>query len=50
MLFALIIMVTGYKIIRSSVAGIMDEVDAQLMNRDGRHAEQEQESKLDRSA
>jgi cation diffusion facilitator family transporter len=33
MLFALIIMVTGYKIIRSSVAGIMDEVDAQLMNR-----------------
>jgi cation diffusion facilitator family transporter len=33
MLFALIIMVTGYKIIRSSVAGIMDEVDVQLMNR-----------------
>ncbi|MEO6671252.1 MAG: cation diffusion facilitator family transporter [Ferruginibacter sp.] len=30
-LFALIIMVTGYKILRSSVAGIMDEADIDLL-------------------
>lgn len=30
-LFALIILYTGYKIIRSSVAGIMDEVDIELL-------------------
>ncbi len=32
-LFAIVILITGYKIIRSSVAGIMDEVDFELMNR-----------------
>lgn len=32
MLFALIIIYTGYKIIRSSVAGIMDEADKELLN------------------
>lgn len=31
-LFALIIIYTGYKIIRSSIAGIMDEADMQLLN------------------
>jgi cation diffusion facilitator family transporter len=31
LLFALIIIVTGYKIIRSSLAGIMDEADEQLL-------------------
>ncbi|MBK7883051.1 MAG: cation transporter [Chitinophagaceae bacterium] len=31
--FALIIIFTGYKIIRSSVAGIMDEADATLLNK-----------------
>ncbi len=31
LLFALIIIVTGYKIIRSSVAGIMDETDERLL-------------------
>ncbi|MFC4261761.1 cation diffusion facilitator family transporter [Ferruginibacter yonginensis] len=31
MLFALIITYTGYKIIRSSIAGIMDEADTQLL-------------------
>ena len=33
MLFALIIIYTGYKIIRSSVAGIMDEADETLLNK-----------------
>lgn len=33
LLFALIIIITGYKIIRSSVAGIMDEVDEDLLRR-----------------
>lgn len=33
MIFAVIIMVTGYRIIRSSVAGIMDEMDEELMKR-----------------
>jgi cation diffusion facilitator family transporter len=33
MLFALIIIYTGYKIIRPSVAGIMDEADTELLNR-----------------
>jgi cation diffusion facilitator family transporter len=32
-LFAFIIMFTGYKIIRSSVSGIMDEADASLINK-----------------
>jgi cation diffusion facilitator family transporter len=32
MLFALIIIYTGYKIIRSSVAGIMDEADKELLS------------------
>ena len=32
-LFAFIIMITGYKIIRSSVSGIMDEADATLINK-----------------
>lgn len=32
-LFAFIIMVTGYKIIRSSVSGIMDEADTTLINK-----------------
>ena len=32
-LFAVIIIVTGYKIIRSSVSGIMDEADATLINK-----------------
>ncbi len=32
-LFAVIIIVTGYKIIRSSVSGIMDEADASLINK-----------------
>jgi divalent metal cation (Fe/Co/Zn/Cd) transporter len=31
MLFAVIIIFTGYKIIRSSIAGIMDEADEQLL-------------------
>ncbi|MDB5203659.1 MAG: cation transporter [Ferruginibacter sp.] len=31
-LFALIIIITGYRIIRSSVAGIMDEADERLLN------------------
>ena len=31
LLFSLIIIITGYKIIRSSVAGIMDEADQKLM-------------------
>ena len=31
-LFSLLILYTGYKIIRSSVAGIMDEADTQLLN------------------
>lgn len=31
-LFALIIIYTGYKIIRSSIAGIMDEADEELLN------------------
>ncbi len=33
MLFAFIIIFTGYKIVRSSVAGIMDEADAALLNK-----------------
>ncbi|MGB8191834.1 MAG: cation diffusion facilitator family transporter [Chitinophagaceae bacterium] len=32
MLFAFVIMYTGYKIIRSSLAGIMDEADKELLN------------------
>ena len=32
-LFACIIMVTGYKIVRSSIAGIMDEADENLMKK-----------------
>ena len=32
-LFACIIMVTGYKIVRSSIAGIMDEADVELMEK-----------------
>jgi cation diffusion facilitator family transporter len=32
-LFAFIIMFTGYKIVRSSIAGIMDEADIELMKR-----------------
>lgn len=31
-LFALIIIYTGYKIVRTSIAGIMDEADLQLLN------------------
>jgi cation diffusion facilitator family transporter len=31
--FAIIIMVTGYKIMRRSIAGIMDEVDTALLNK-----------------
>ena len=31
--FAFIIIITGYKIIRSSIAGIMDEADIELLNR-----------------
>lgn len=31
MIFAVVIIVTGYKILRSSVAGIMDETDQELM-------------------
>ncbi|MEO6637780.1 MAG: cation diffusion facilitator family transporter [Ginsengibacter sp.] len=31
-LFALIIIYTGYKIVRTSIAGIMDEADIQLLN------------------
>ncbi|HEY3401882.1 MAG TPA: cation diffusion facilitator family transporter [Ohtaekwangia sp.] len=31
--FSLIILYTGYKIIRSSIAGIMDEADTQLLNK-----------------
>lgn len=30
--FAILILVTGYRIIRSSIAGIMDEADVQLLN------------------
>jgi divalent metal cation (Fe/Co/Zn/Cd) transporter len=33
LLFAIIIIVTGYRIIRSSVAGIMDEADKILLNK-----------------
>lgn len=33
LLFAFIIIYTGYKIIRSSIAGIMDEADVQLLQR-----------------
>jgi len=33
MIFATVIMVTGYKIMRSSIAGIMDEVDTALLNK-----------------
>jgi len=33
LLFAFIIMITGYKIMRSSIAGIMDEVDTKLLNK-----------------
>ena len=33
MLFALIIIFTGYKIVRSSVAGIMDEADVELLKK-----------------
>jgi len=33
MLFALIILVTGYKIVRSSIAGIMDEADIDLLKK-----------------
>ncbi|MBS1495895.1 MAG: cation transporter [Bacteroidetes bacterium] len=32
LIFALIILITGYKIIRSSIAGIMDEADEILLN------------------
>ena len=32
-LFALIILVTGYKIVRSSIAGIMDEADVELLKK-----------------
>ncbi len=32
-LFALIILQTGYKIVRSSIAGIMDEADLELINK-----------------
>ena len=32
-LFAVIIMYTGYKIVRSSIAGIMDEADDELVNK-----------------
>jgi cation diffusion facilitator family transporter len=32
LLFAVIIIITGYKIIRSSIAGIMDEVDENLLD------------------
>jgi cation diffusion facilitator family transporter len=31
--FALVIMYTGYRILRSSIAGIMDEADLQLLNK-----------------
>lgn len=31
--FALVILVTGYRILRKSIAGIMDEADAQLLGR-----------------
>lgn len=33
LLFALLILVTGYKIIRSSIAGIMDEADMELLEK-----------------
>jgi cation diffusion facilitator family transporter len=33
LLFAVIIMITGYRIMRSSIAGIMDEVDTKLLNK-----------------
>ena len=33
MLFAFIIIYTGYKIIRSSIAGIMDEADEKLLKK-----------------
>lgn len=33
LLFAIIIMVTGYKIIRNSIAGIMDEADDELLQK-----------------
>jgi cation diffusion facilitator family transporter len=33
MIFAIIIIVTGYKIMRRSIAGIMDEVDTALLNK-----------------
>ncbi len=33
MIFSFIIIFTGYKIVRSSVAGIMDEADAELLNK-----------------
>jgi cation diffusion facilitator family transporter len=32
-IFAIIIMITGYKIMRRSIAGIMDEVDTALLNK-----------------
>ena len=32
-LFSLITLLTGYKIVRSSIAGIMDETDVELMNK-----------------
>ena len=32
-IFAVIIMITGYKIMRGSIAGIMDEVDTALLNK-----------------
>ncbi len=32
-LFAVIILITGYKIVRSSIAGIMDEVDIELLQK-----------------
>lgn len=33
LLFAIIIIITGYKIIRTSIAGIMDEADADLLSK-----------------
>ena len=33
LVFALIIIVTGYKILRKSIAGIMDEADDELLNK-----------------
>jgi cation diffusion facilitator family transporter len=49
-IFGIVIIVTGIKIIRSSVAGIMDESDEQLLLKNGKAVKQKSSGKLDRPA